>query len=143
MNTDELDEVCKNNAIISQQFLGVFPADRLPEAKPGTTFICNTKSLGDKGEHWVAIAWDNNCRANYYCSFGQAPPLEILAYLDGHEWQRTNRQMQNTFSDLCGQYCVCFLYFFSQQLSMRDFTRLLRQTDNDTLVTVLFELIKL
>ena len=139
MNTDELATVC---ATING-CLGVFPADRLPPPQANTTFICNTKSLGDKGEHWVAIGWDHNSKGNYFCSFGQAPPPEIHAYLAEHDWQRNDRQLQNTWSDLCGQYCVCYVYFFNQDWTLSDFTNLLHRDDNDALVSLLFDRIKL
>ena len=138
MNTYELEKKCKSIPITSAHILGVFPADRLPEPKPCTAFICNTKSLGDKGEHWVAIAWDEKCMGNYFCSFGEPPPPEILSYFtdNGHQWQRTKRQTQHILSDLCGQYCIVFLYFFCNKYTMAEFMSevLWRKEQTDTFI---------
>jgi len=91
-------------------FNGVFPRDKLPNAKNGVIII-NTDKSNQPGEHWVAVAVNNEEPSEYFDSFG-LPPLynEITEYLGqgNYGWFNNTSTLQSLNSTTCGNYCVLF-----------------------------------
>lgn len=134
MNSLELEYLCSRDSLISRQFLGVFPCDKLPIPLFPCCFIANTAEEQSTGEHWVAIAFDYQGNALYFCSYGHPPKPVFLVYLQPYSWWRTNRRIQGLLTTCCGHYCVAFLHFHCRHVSMRDFLSLFTARDNDDIV---------
>ena len=84
-------------------------------------YIINLQSEFDSngnrnnGTHWVALVTDKK-QAIYFNSFGTAPPINIIKLLKKYNYKYgyTNKVIQSTRSDLCGYFCVAFIYFLTK-----------------------------
>ena len=76
------------------------------------------------GMHWLAMYNDENsyCRLEVFDSFGQSPYLYNLQ----EKLPRANvltyntKQIQSLHSDLCGQYCLYYIYFKARGFAISD-----------------------
>ena len=50
-------------------------------------------------------------KAIYFDLFGQPAPRSISKYLKIYDYGMTNKHIQSITSDLCGYFCVGFIYF--------------------------------
>ena len=118
-NTD-LEELLKNLKITN--FQGCYFKDELNELKPNSSYIINLQSEYDKngnrngGTHWCALVTDNRNNAIYFDSFGSPPPTSIIKLLKKYKYKYgyTNKVIQNLRSDLCGYFCVAFIYLVTK-----------------------------
>lgn len=100
----------------NENFLGVFPADKIPsEAElanhSGFSIILNTQPSGRPGIHWVAIFRKNKTEPlEYFDSFGRRPHIKhFLKFFNGKKFVYNNIPVQSIFTDVCGQYCIFFI----------------------------------
>ena len=118
-NTD-LEQLLKNLKITN--FQGCYFKDELNELKPSSSYIINLQSEYDKnlnrnnGTHWVALVTDNKHNAIYFDSFGTSPPISIIKLFKKYKYKYgyTNKVIQNIRSDLCGYFCVAFIYLLTK-----------------------------
>lgn len=104
---------------------GVYPADRIPIRIPTpASVVVNTDPHNKPGTHWVAFYINREGRCEYFDSYGLEP--FILHHL--HAIRANSKTMiwntkpiQSMKSQLCGQYCVMFLYYKSRGYTMRQF----------------------
>ena len=80
-------------------------------------YLINTAHGGDAGEHWLGVFLKDSQHAEYFNSFGIAPPESIyrrllsMDYLD--IWYST-KMLQGLFSRSCGLYAFYFLAMCSR-----------------------------
>ena len=118
-------EVLSCLAIIPQHSVGVFPADQIPRVwtKP-TAYVFNTDNHFKPGSHWVAAYADTLENGWYFDSFGLAPIIpdhinRLRKNCKRLRWNTTH--LQSLSSDVCGQYCIMFLYYMSKGLGIEKF----------------------
>ena len=113
-------------------FMGVFPSDQLPKfiSRP-TLLVCNTDASFLPGQHWIAIAIDNDGRGEFFDSLGREPGEPFYSFLNKHcrFWTFNDRQLQSIISSYCGQYCCFFCVRRSRGMNMNAIINLFR---NDT-----------
>lgn len=130
MNTEELEEKA---AKLFANFEGVFARDVLPERKKkNRIFIMNTDTSNLPGKHWVAVIVRNNVG---YCfdplGFPPSPTLASWMNRKYSNWSsNANRRVQPLYSELCGYYCLYFLFWCSK--------RYLSSLDCNTILDTLF-----
>jgi len=111
MNSDQIDSSL--HARCRRQFVGVFPADRLPVRLPAKRPLRfdNTNRHNQPGKHWIAIYLGRNSRGAYFDSFGQPPPPMFLRYLNSlsTSWTTNNRQLQSAASRFSGNIVFSFV----------------------------------
>jgi len=49
----------------------------------------------------------------YFDSFGIAPPQEVIQFCPGIKMHHSTKDIQSICSDMCGWYCLAFLYWVS------------------------------
>ncbi|KAL7306142.1 hypothetical protein TKK_0001588 [Trichogramma kaykai] len=118
-------ELLKKLSLISDHTIGVFPADRIPKVwtRPAA-FILNTDDHTKPGMHWVSIYSNSNGYAYYFDSYGIPPfvPLDINRIRKNCKRYGYNTvQLQSATSDVCGQYCLMFLYYMRSELGFQRF----------------------
>lgn len=109
-------------------FRGVYAADQIPKIKKNrkqpSAFIVNTHPMRDPGEHWVALYIDNKNDSNqleFFDSFGYNKSISFLhskyfktffknKYFNKKTVFTNTHRLQDKKSELCGYYCVLFLY---------------------------------
>ena len=112
MNTGMVNKLM----VMIPSFQGTFPCDLLPETKPNMSFIVNTETSMESGEHWVAVfITDDNFY--FFDSFGRSIEQfedPFKGYM--HEASRyfnvltSSQNLQHIFSDVCGLWCIYYLW---------------------------------
>lgn len=114
-----------------KHFVGVFPADRIPEVKEiPASFVVNTDRHDEPGTHWVAIILKPGQKVVYFDPLG-FPPLQpqIHDYVTqvGRNGIKYNSvTLQNPDGVACGYYTVSFIKWFSAGKSLSQFVRFFR-----------------
>lgn len=123
----------------TENFLGVFPSDKLPSVKLQTfSMVANTDPSDRPGTHWVAIHV-NNGKAEYFDSYGLEPSIPTIhRFLTRfNKCQYNKKQIQGFLSSVCGHYSVYYIWERSKGVPMMDilyrFTE--NHEDNDELIT--------
>jgi hypothetical protein len=100
-----------------KKFKGCFYKDQLKEIQPNSSYILNLNSESDEkkisGSYWVALVIDGNKQGVYFDSYGLEPPKEIKYLFKSNEYKigNTTKNIQSLMSNLCGFFCLCFIYF--------------------------------
>lgn len=103
----------------------MFPADKIPYqwTKP-CAFVVNVDGSSQPGSHWVAIFADSDGKGIFFDSYGLPPAVShhidrLRRNCNVYEWNI--QRMQSIDSDVCGHYCIAFLYYMSTGHSLNDF----------------------
>ncbi|RWS21522.1 hypothetical protein B4U80_06898, partial [Leptotrombidium deliense] len=108
------------------EFVGTFPRDNIPTTtRRPASFIVNTDSSNEPGEHWVAIYLTKNNKAEYFDSFG-LPPLhrDLTEFIHEHAKngvKYNNICIQHPLSTTCGKFCLKYVQWRSMGYTMNDF----------------------
>ena len=137
MNGRDLDRILKSNRVTKRQYIGTFPASIFPESgRDSYSFISNTQEHNKKGDHWVG--WFIRDRTvTFMDTFGRAPDDEtfpdyfsdFIDKFDNVEFSRV--QIQSISSQLCGYFCIQFVYIMSLGLEIDAF---IKEYTTDTLL---------
>lgn len=90
--------------------------DQLQDITPNTRngkYIINLGTYENEGTHWVALQFKKN-DAMYYDSYGSPPSEAIKAFVKRakpKQFAYANVISQALESELCGWYCIAFLYW--------------------------------
>ena len=102
-------------------FKGCYYKDLLKKVEPNSSYILNLNSEYDEdnkrngGSHWVALVIDNDKQGMYMDPYGLDAPLEITNLLKSNQYKiyHTNKNIQSLMSNLCGFFCLGFIYFLT------------------------------
>jgi homospermidine synthase len=85
-----------------KNYRGTFPYNEmLKKLKKGESMICNTKTIKEGGEHWVAFYDDY-----YYDSYGRSNKTLRLP----KHWKQTDKKPeQNIIEETCGARCIAWI----------------------------------
>lgn len=117
MQTQEIHKIAKSIPIPG--FIGVFAADALPSHSVVTRccFICNTDPASEPGTHWLAFNFIDPLRYEFFDSYGQSLSTAYSAIIQSSPMlsratciAENTKALQSLNSNLCGQYCLYFLY---------------------------------
>ena len=106
MNTLQVDRALKHNTFTKKIFVGVFAADELPKLN---TFPCGFVANTDPSTEPGTLGWHFISRHVKKENFSivTATPLNIMDLNPMKSW-----------SNVCGQYCIFYLYHKSRGYSM-------------------------
>ncbi len=93
--------------MLDDKFLGVFPRDMVPSHRGDGCLIANTDTSSEKGTHWVAMYRDKSL-GEYFDSYGVVPFANKFL---GKNFLHNKTVLQSPYSDVCGHYCLYFLYY--------------------------------
>lgn len=100
--------------LLNRTFKGVFSIDKLPKVKLGQNvmFIVNTDSSNLPGMHWIAVIIRNG-NGYIFDPLGQFVPLKLSSWMTYtcYKWSTNTRHIQTFLSQLCGYFCIYFLFF--------------------------------
>ena len=115
MKTDTLDfilqHVLRKTHVI---FLGVFARDQIPSLnsiKFPSCFVSNTDPCTSPGSHCVAFYLNSPNDIEFFCSYGMHPSVYGFTIPITHY---NTTQFQSFDSNVCGHYCIYFLYVRSR-----------------------------
>ena len=111
MNSNQLRKILESDVFVARRFLGVFPADLLPN-KNGC-FVANTDPASKPGSHWVCFNINNGSRY-FFDSYGRPPTM----FKKKCEYNR--QRLQSSLSSCCGQYVIFFLVMYTRGIPISD-----------------------
>uniref|UniRef100_A0A1A8C6A0 Uncharacterized protein n=2 Tax=Nothobranchius kadleci TaxID=1051664 RepID=A0A1A8C6A0_NOTKA len=128
MDNHELDGIL--SSLLGDYFGGVYASDQLSTVPKNIRlpayFVVNTHPVHLPGEHWLALAVEQNGLGTFFDSYGLSPefkyyPENILNFLTERcsRIQYQDCQLQSFASDRCGQHCVFFLCHKACGLSLK------------------------
>ena len=123
MNTFEIANALRREKVTKNLFYGVYPSDKIPKnfftrkGEGGIVFNFDASHLA--GSHWVSVYKDNIGNVEYFDSYG-LPPLHpnVIEMFRG-KITYNNKRLQGFNSDVCGAYCLYFLYKKGQKKSLK------------------------
>lgn len=117
--TDQITFLANRSKKLRQCYLGTFAADQLndkwrTEGSYPKFFIANTAPASQPGSHWIACIIRSKHLIEIFDSYGRriqsySSPLNQYAHRflvrkeNDHQWQAM-------FSDVCGHFCLFYLY---------------------------------
>ena len=73
MNTLQINEIIEKDSYAKKYYLGTVALDQLPQfIKYPSCFILNNQKSKQPGQHWIAIYFGKNQKAEFFDSFGQS-----------------------------------------------------------------------
>lgn len=121
-------EILRALALIPDHTIGVYPSDMIPETwQIPAALVFNTDNSKKSGTHWVAAYVDRESSGYYFDSYGLKPyiPDHVMRLRKNCKTLRYNdHQLQSVSSDVCGHFCVMFLYYMACGLGFREFLKL-------------------
>nr|DAC81359.1 TPA_asm: adenain [Nephila orb-weaver spider adintovirus] len=118
MDGMQMYTVLSQEKTTSPYFQGVYSRDTLPPLQENMCAIVNSDDSSQPGTHWLALFVNDKRELEFYDSFGQPPVfynISTTTYLDVL-WN--SKVFQSPTSNVCGQYCIYFLFKRSQGYSM-------------------------
>jgi len=102
-------------------FKGCYYKDTLKKIEPNSSYIINLnseyneKNERNKGSHWIALITDDLKKAIYFDSYGEREPTQIKNLLKCNQYKlgHTSKNIQSLMSNLCGFFCLAFIYFLT------------------------------
>lgn len=130
MNTFEIKRALERNPFTKKIFRGVFAADELPERIDTFPcgFVANTDPSTEPGTHWITYYFPSPEKGEFFDSYGFPPehydlnvyPIDVI----------NSRKLQSSWSEVCGQYCIFYLYHRSRGMSMNKIVNLFSDNVN-------------
>ena len=119
LSNHDIDELVTKMNI--PNFKGCFYKDKLKKIQPNSSYIINLNSeMNDDGKrntgsHWTCFVTDDMKRVIYFDSYGENAPNEIRNLLKCNQYKigHTSKNIQSLMSNLCGFFCLAFIYFLS------------------------------
>ena len=102
-------------------FRGCFYKDKLKTIQPNSSYIINLNNELDEhnnrnaGSHWTCLVTNDLKQSIYFDSYGETEPIEIRNLLKSNQYSiaHTTKNIQSLMSNLCGFFCLSFIYFLS------------------------------
>ena len=123
MNTDQIKRALERNPSTKKILDGVFAADQLPKtiATFPCGFVANTDPSTEPGTHWISFYFPSPeslvfTFPHLFDSYGHPPEHYGFKLYAIETWN--NRKLQSSWSQVCGQYCIFYLYHKSRGYSM-------------------------
>jgi hypothetical protein len=122
LTSEDIDSALKPYSI----FKGAFPSDSISMfcLSEKQAFIINTAKSGKPGEHWVGLILDGPI-CNYFDSFGleilNLDVLNTLKYSGITKYVFNSNQIQPSYSENCGYYCIAFCLSYFNGITYPDF----------------------
>ena len=117
MNTLQLKRALERNTFTKKIFGGVFAADELPKVITSPCgFVANTDPSTEPGTNWVAFYFPSREKGEFFDSYGYPPEHYGFESYKIETWNKY--KLQSSWSNVCGQYCIFYLYHKSRGYSM-------------------------
>lgn len=130
-DTVSLRQVCLQDPFIRPKFLDVYGADQVPRI-PDTYPCCciaNTDPIHRPGRHWVAVYWIGPDKGEFFNSYAERPSWlnERWRCFDG--FRQIPHELQAYETDVCGDYCLYFLYRRCRDVPMSSIVKPFSKSD--------------
>jgi hypothetical protein len=141
LSTSQIYKTIVKDDYAKFNFLNVYPRDCIPQkVKYPSSFVINTHSSHQPGEHWLAVYYKTDATCTFFDSFGMHPSVYKLdKYLDktSVRWTYNSKQLQSLDSSTCGYFCIYFILLKSRGLDLKTILSLFSKDNfefNDSLI---------
>lgn len=114
MDAIVIHQILSQNTITAPFFRGVFASDTIPDLAERSAIVVNLDESSEPGSHWVAFYKENNKRVEFFDSYGNSPEFygdrfdNFISQFSEVNWNSTS--FQSPTSNVCGAYCIYFLF---------------------------------
>ena len=120
MNSQEVFDVISQDKTVMMGFQGILSADMLPEQlQSGQSLIFNASDSDKIGTHWLCLYQNSDDQLEMFDSTGRTPSAYDLGgklpYTKIYSYSA--RRLQGN-SDVCGVYCMYYLFYKSRHFPM-------------------------
>lgn len=124
------------------KFRGVLSYEELPDVFRGSKgfYVVNSDKVSGKGLHWLVIYKQSEDKIEFFDSLGRPPEFyspKIKMFLEhsANNYVYSNVRLQGE-SELCGDYCIVFVYLSACGYSLLDFINMFTNniTENDLII---------
>lgn len=139
--TAEINYILKQFESIPEynfKFLGTFPLDinplkNNPLVNNNIGIVFNLDPSDQPGSHWVGLfkSIETPDIFEYFDSFGDKPPKEIINYLSNYQVIYNNREIQKNSKVACGAYTI---FFIISRLKGKSFKEFVDSRLNDNII---------
>ena len=127
----------ESNSVTRKYYQGCYASDKIPNIENlrfPASLIFNLDEAKNEGSHWTCVFINGRKEANYFDSYAQQPEGDIKEFLNKFNKLRMNQYpYQSLTSDVCGHYCIVFLYYFSLGHTYDTFLKKLNTSENPDL----------
>lgn len=124
MYARQIDKMLRTDRYTRSSYLGVFPADRLPQKITNfpSALVVNTDPHQLPGSHWVAFYFTDKKEGEFMDSYGHSPgfyhpAFEQFLKRNSTRWTYNHTSLQHPLSDVCGQYAIFYVLHRSRQVN--------------------------
>lgn len=123
MQTHTINKILNTCKITKKFYIGCFAADKIPKIEQfPASLVVNLDTYDQEGSHWVAVFCVNKKQVYYFDSYGIEPNLYIKQFLTQFLKVYQNKKIiQALNSNVCGFYCIYFIYSLSIGQSFKNF----------------------
>lgn len=107
MNANQIKIILSNEHVTAPYFKGVFSSDTIPILQKNEAIVVNTDKASEKGTHWLAFFMNETKTIEVFDSYGQSPEFYGI-FIPNTCWN--NIVFQSLSSNVCGAYCIYFIY---------------------------------
>jgi len=144
MNTLQINIIMQHDKFTKNLYIVTFAIDALPQKiKYPSCMVINNQKSTHAGEHWIAIHYFRNKKAQFFDSFGHSPTfygLESYMKQTSNSYTYNSKKVQSIYSNYCGLYAVLFLFFKARYRSLEYFLKQFKNAKkNDILLEYLLK----
>jgi len=142
MDGNQIFKIVKRDQCLHEHFRGIFARDQVPRCLMPGYFLWNTDLYSGKGVHWVCVYVSPTQEVEFFDSF--AKPPQFYGWDISQDVKYNKKPLQSTDSDVCGMFCIFYLYFRCRGLSMDSIIANFGQNtrENDTFVLQFMHIFK-
>lgn len=134
----------QNHPATKKHYLGTFSVDNLPmKIRYPSCFIFNNQKSNQTGQHWIAVHFDQQKKAELFDSFANSPKhYGISEYLQKHSVSvnYNKKVLQGFFSPYCGVYCILYLIYKCRSKTLNSFLKYFKSSrENDNIFSKLIK----
>lgn len=136
MNSSTIHKILSRDPYTARYFGGVYPSDKIPEVhRTPAAFVINTDKHNEPGTHWIALFIEDKKTLEFFDSYGLSPGVygnDIARFVMTFSDVKWNKLcLQSLTSNVCGPYCIYYLFKRCQGFCMNYILSQLAGRKND------------
>lgn len=135
MEATEIIRILSQDPVTQAYFQGVYASDTIPHLSEKSAIVVNLDKSTQPGSHWVGFFIHENKTLEFFDSYGNAPDFygdqfhSFLSKYPNLHWNSI--AFQSPTSNVCGAYCIYFIYKKCQGHSLYTIVDNLTQCKNN------------
>ena len=122
MDSNQIENLMKQDEMISKNFCGVYPIDLIPNDLPRPSIIVvNQDKSTEMGSHWIVLHYKADNTTEHFDSVGKKPMkyIHILLISKNMSYMYNNKRVQNYGSNTCALFCLFYSFHSCRKVSFQ------------------------